>query len=145
MIPASADFTINNDQIEQAKRERDRHESIIANSQRRIAALDHFLSAAAILGANVGDGQASGPPAISPATDEEPADSGSTNLMGILAQIANESPRPVSKAMMKIKLKQAGVSHDRVHGSYFYVAVDRLKKKGRITVLEDGTLWKANR
>jgi hypothetical protein len=28
-------------------------------------------------------------------------------------------------------------------GSYFYVAVDRLKRKDEITVLDDGRIWRA--
>lgn len=141
-------FTIPPEQITQAELELARLERVIEDASRRRDAVRAFLRAAGILrhDDNIGSEEA---PSLTeepeePITDERIPDHDSSNLQGLVEEIANASSEPISKALMKTKLKIAGVAADRAHGSYFYVAVDRLRKKGRISVLEDGRIWKAN-
>jgi len=61
--------------------------------------------------------------------------------MGTMATLINESPKPLTKAELKAKLKAIGVPDERL-GTYFYVAIKRLKDHERIKVLEDGRVWK---
>ena len=65
-----------------------------------------------------------------------------TNMMALIENLANHSNYPMSKSELKANLLEAGVHESRLK-SYFYVAIDRLKKKGRVTVLQDGRLWRA--
>jgi hypothetical protein len=62
----------------------------------------------------------------------------------LIERIANQSNRPITKSEMRSRLEAAGVNGAGV-GTYFYVAVARLKESGRITMLGDGCLWKAKR
>jgi hypothetical protein len=143
-----SNFKISPEHIADAESELARLDKSIDDDTRRRNALRDYVRAARILyPANPSEASPTPPPeerrSLFP-TDGEPDElDDASNLQGMVEQIANDSPQPVSKAMMKIRLKQAGIAQKRVHGSYFYVAIDRLKKRGRISVLPDGTLWKA--
>jgi hypothetical protein len=145
MMTNTGDFTITPEQVENATREKARHEAIISASRRRIMALDQFLSAAAILGdvnhsAEIASPLPDSPPA-SPSDDEEEPDK-SSNLMALIEYLANHSGNPMTKKDVKANLEAAGIAPSRLQ-NYFYVAIERLKKRGRISVLQDGRLWKA--
>ena len=141
MILPTPEFVITPEQIAMARSERARHEAIIAASQRRMAAIDQFLSAAAILSV---DGQE--PPdesANHPIPEPEDSPGGAElNVMALIENLANHSNYPMLKSEVKANLSAAGVHELRLK-SYFYVAIDRLKKKGRVSVLKDGRLWRA--
>jgi hypothetical protein len=68
---------------------------------------------------------------------------GPSNMMGTIAKIANGRDTTMSKKELKDALLAAGVEENRVKGPYFYVALNRLHEKGRITLYEDGTVGKA--
>jgi hypothetical protein len=81
------------------------------------------------------------------AGDAAPAESDdgeNTNLMGTLRTLANESPKPIPKADLKKMLIHAGIPADRVNGTYFYLAIRKLKDKGRVSVKADGSIWKGD-
>jgi hypothetical protein len=137
-------FKISPEHIAEAETESARLDKSIDEDTRRRDALREYVRAARALNPEVTSEPPPSPALESRASlfpaDEQPD---AVNLQGMVEKIANDSQQPVSKAMMKIKLKQAGIAQERVHGSYFYVAIERLKKRGRISVLPDGTLWKA--
>jgi hypothetical protein len=140
-------FKISPEHIAEAETELARLDKSIDEDTRRRNALRDYVRAARALYPE-GAPETSSPPlpekrgSLFP-TDEPDEQPDVANLQGMVEQIANDSLQPISKATMKIKLKQAGIAQKRVHGSYFYVAIERLKKRGRISVLPDGTLWKA--
>ncbi len=70
--------------------------------------------------------------------DEE---SDGQSMMEAMATVANASDKPLTKAAMKSRLLTMGFPEDRM-SSYFYTCVSRLKAKKRITVTEDGRMWK---
>ena len=63
------------------------------------------------------------------------------SMMESMATIANSTEKPMTKATMKSRLMMLGFPEDRMT-SYFYTCVARLKAKKRITVTEDGRMWK---
>jgi hypothetical protein len=133
----TAGFTVTPALIDQAKTEKDKLEQDIANAQRKLGLVNQFLRLAA---AYVDESEPEEPENTE--ESEQHNDLKPSNIMGWIARIANESPRPVPKAEMKIRLTSIGVPENRL-GNYFYVAIDRLKKNGRISVLPDGRVWKA--
>jgi len=66
----------------------------------------------------------------------------SADLTAAIERIANASARPVAKKALKATLAAEGFAPDRL-ANYFYTAIHRLKGKERITVLDDGSVWKA--
>lgn len=64
------------------------------------------------------------------------------SLIDAINRIANESTTPVSKAELRQRLSGMGLPPSRFT-NYFYTAINRLKRKRRITVLDDGTVWKS--
>lgn len=68
--------------------------------------------------------------------------SGTGDLTAAIERIANGSARPVAKKALKAVLAREGFAADRL-ANYFYTAIHRLKGKDRITVLKDGSVWKA--
>jgi hypothetical protein len=137
-------FKLSPEHIAEAETELARLDKSIEEDTRRRNALRDYVRAARALYPEEAPEVPSPPTpqnraSLFPTDDQTDA----SNLQRMVEQIANDSPQPISKAMMKIKLKQAGIAQERVHGSYFYVAIERLKKRGRISVLADGTLWKA--
>jgi hypothetical protein len=139
MILPQSEFIIAPEQISTARAERARHEAIIASSQRRIAAIDQFLSAAALLS---GEGQEPSAESAKPPISEAAPSHAESNVMALIENLANHSNRPMAKSELKTHLLEAGIHESRLK-SYFYVAIDRLKRKGRVTVLHDGRLWRA--
>jgi hypothetical protein len=137
-------FTVTPELLDQAKREKDRLEQDIVEAQHKLALINQFLRLAEAYSDEPKPGTEVEAPEETEES-EEPEESESvdpSNMMGLISQIANESAKPITKAEMKVKLVAAGMPKGRL-GSYFYVAVDRLKKKDRITVLEDGRIWRA--
>jgi hypothetical protein len=136
---ASAFFTP--EAIKRWEKEKDRLEGILAETQRKLGAVHSLLRAATILGpAAISEEE---PEDVQIAEETTPAEEPeSSNMMGMIRQFANESVKPITKSEMKSKLVAAGIPDNRL-GSYFYVAIDRLKKKDKITVLDDGRIWKA--
>lgn len=129
-------LTLSPEMLVQWEKERDRLEKEINEAQRKLLAINQLLRAGAVLaGPNRHVGHLK-------AEESEPSESfDPSNLMGTLARIANESQKPLTKSELKAELKAIGVPEERL-GSYFYVAIDRLKKKGRISVRDDGSVWK---
>jgi hypothetical protein len=66
----------------------------------------------------------------------------SDNLTDAIESIANGSPVAITKKELKKTLQKRGFPAERLE-NYFYTAVNRLKKKRRITVMSDGSVWKA--
>jgi hypothetical protein len=121
--------------IERYKREKARLQQDIAEAQRKLVAINQVLSAAQVLGEVESDEEAE--------TEETEAKQAidPSNVMGTMATIINEAPKALTKAELKAKLRSVGVSENRL-GTYFYVAIKRLKDKNRIQVLEDGRVWR---
>jgi hypothetical protein len=80
-----------------------------------------------------------GPVTPAPARPEPTAET--TTMISAIADIANTSDKPVTKAAMKARLLALGFPKDRL-GNYFYICVARLKRKHRISVLPNGNIWK---
>lgn len=78
-----------------------------------------------------------------PASIEE-NDGDSTNFMGAIRRLANESPKPLPKAILKELLKKEGFPEHQVGGTYFYVAIKKLKDKNTISVDDDGSVWRGS-
>ncbi len=134
-------FTVTPELLDQAKREKDRLEQDIDEAQRKLALVNQFLRlAAAYSDESKADTKAEAPEEKEEIEESESVDP--SNMMDLIRRIANGSAKPITKTEMKAKLAAAGIQESRL-GSYFYVAVDRLKKKDRITVLEDGRIWRA--
>jgi hypothetical protein len=123
--------------IAQWEKEKDRLEKLIVDSQRKLGAVQQLLRAAAILGAKIEEEEEEEEGAKGEAPEVD-----SSNLMGLIAKYANESLRPITKSDMKARLIEAGIEENRLR-SYFYVAIARLKRKERISVLDDGRIWRA--
>lgn len=130
MKPNSGSLTLSSELLAQWQKEKDRLEQAISDAQLKLSAINQLLRAGAILAGS-----------SEPKEQAEPSEIDPSNLMGTLAKLANTSSRPLTKSELKAQLMAAGVPQDRL-GSYFYVAIDRLKKKGRISVREDGSVWK---
>lgn len=134
-------FTLSPELIEQAKREKARLEQEVTDAQQKLAAIKELLRAATLFTDELdADTAAEVAEKLEEIQETEAPDP--SNIMASIAYIANESPKAMTKAEMKEKLIEAGVPRNRL-GSYFYVAIDRLKKKDRITVLDDGRIWRA--
>jgi hypothetical protein len=73
--------------------------------------------------------------------DAGDADDDGPGMMESMATIANAAEKPMTKATMKSRLLTLGFPEDRMT-SYFYTCVARLKAKKRITVTDDGKMWK---
>jgi hypothetical protein len=59
-----------------------------------------------------------------------------------MEHIANTADKPLTRVTMKSRLLTLGFDESRM-GSYFYVCIARLKRKGRISVTPEGKIWKA--
>lgn len=119
------------EEIELWKAEKDRLQEILGDAQQRLGAVNQLLNAAAVLAPDV----------FSQEVKEEPEEElDPSNLMGTLVKIVNASEKPMTKAELKEALRAAGVDPGRIEGTYFYVALNRLKKKNRIFVHPDGTI-----
>lgn len=127
----SSDLTFSAEQIAEFEKQRAHWVEVRKQADRRVDALDQILRGAAVFRADQ--------PAERTNKDD---DSAASNLMGTIFRIANESERPLAKKELKAALISAGIAGARVNGPYFYVAINRLKKDDRITVMADGRVWK---
>jgi hypothetical protein len=62
-------------------------------------------------------------------------------LIDAIEKIANESSGPVSKAELRRRLIAMGMSQDKFN-NYFYQAIRRLRSRERISVFDDGSIWR---
>ena len=141
MNSSTTGFEITPEMVDDAQHEKDRLEEIINDAQRKHGLILQFLRLAAAYKIEPQPEQAE-----TTSENEQPdqvEELDASNLMGTLTHVANETPKPLTKKELKTALVAAGVDEARVSGPYFYVAIDRLKKKERISVLEDGRVWKA--
>ena len=67
-----------------------------------------------------------------------------SNFMGTLVRLANESPRPIPRSELKEALRKLGFA-ERQLGRYFYVALKKTSDAERISLRDDGTVWKGTR
>jgi hypothetical protein len=134
-------FVITPEMVEQAEHEKARLEHDIADAQRKLGLITNFLRLAAAYRED-SEAEAVEKTEESDVAPVEGEEVDPSNMMGMIAKIANESTRPLTKTELKAKLVEIGTDEGRL-GSYFYVAVDRLKKKDRICVLDDGRVWRA--
>lgn len=111
---ASDGYTITPELIEE-------WEAQVADLQRKIAAARVLLPEIAI--EQTADGQ---------------------NFMGAIRRLANESIKSLSKPELKEMLKKEGFPDHQVGGTYFYVAIKKMKDKGQITVDDNGNVWRGN-
>jgi hypothetical protein len=123
--------------IEGWQAERAELEKVISDAQKRLLEVNKRLDAAAVLSG------AAAPHVIGLFGDEDEAGSEEgENLTSAIEEIANGSPVPVSKGDLKKLLAKQGFAASRL-ANYFYTAIHRLKRKGKITVRSDGSIWKA--
>jgi hypothetical protein len=125
--------TFTAEDIELWRAERDRLLDLLRDTQSRLQAVNQLLSAAAVLS----------PSSLEEKPEEASDELDPTNVMGTMVRVANAAEKPMTKADLKEALREAGVEPERIEGSYFYVALNRLKKKERITVLPDGRVGPA--
>jgi hypothetical protein len=132
------DFVLTPDQMAQIEGwrvEEQEYLGTIAAAQDLLAEVRRKLDAAAIL-----TGQAVGPrPApepVRPTRDDAPNPS---NMIEAIARIVESSDQPISRKNLRKMLATQGFPDDRL-ANYFYTAVARLKAKGRLEVLPDGSL-----
>jgi hypothetical protein len=136
-------FTITREMVDQAKHEKDRLESEIADLQRKLGLVAQFLRMASAYYQEEADADASeASEEISSTESPQQEDIDPSNMTAAIARIANDSAKPITKSELKAKLIESGIKENRL-GSYFYVAIDRLKEKERICVLDDGRVWRA--
>jgi hypothetical protein len=62
-------------------------------------------------------------------------------LIDAIEKIANENSKPVSKAELRRHLCSLGLPLENFN-NYFYTAIRRLKRRRRISVFEDGSIWR---
>jgi hypothetical protein len=143
MNPSTTGFEITPEMVADAEQEKDRLEGVINDAQRKHGLILQFLRLAAAY--KIEPQLEAETPSETAKTEEtdQAEEMDASNLMGTLTHIANETTKPLTKKELKTALVAAGVDETRVSGPYFYVAIDRLKKKERISVLEDGRVWKA--
>ena len=127
------------EKIAERRAEKDGLEREIAAKQKQLAALNEWLRAAEFL---IGDTQRTdmfGEP-----TEDGRAHHrvGDLSMIDAIDKIANESPAPISKAELRERLTAMGFPPSSL-SNYFYTVIMRLKQKQRITVHDDGRLWKA--
>lgn len=136
-------FTLTPDILKEWQREADTLEHEIEERQRKLAAVKERLHAAAIL-----TGQPTRPGIViriqpprepSQTSDEIIAADGS--MVDTIAQVAADSPAPITKKTLKKSLLERGFPAERMN-NYFYTCIMRLKQQNRIQVLSDGRIWR---
>ena len=70
---------------------------------------------------------------------------GDTNFMGAIRRLANEAQKPLPKSELKEMLRKEGFPDHQVGGTYFYVAIKKLKDKGSIAVDDAGNVGRGMR
>ena len=136
-------FILTEDQLKQVRqweRDRDALESEIAERQRKLSAINEKLKAVSMLGVQPPYADASKVHVNGKETETAPENKGA-NLTEAIERIAAESPTPLSKKQLKERLRAERFAEDRL-GPYFYTVVMRLKKNGRVRVLDDGSVWR---
>jgi hypothetical protein len=134
-------FILTDDQLRQVRqweRDKDMLEREIAERQRKLSAINDRLQAVAKLGVEV---PRSEPPAHANGKDETEDEADGRSLTEAIERIAKAALAPLSKKDLKTKLLAEKFAEDRL-GPYFYTVVMRLKQKGRIRVMDDGSVWR---
>ena len=140
---AQASFELTTDQLAQIRqweREKSSLEDQIIDCQRRLASLNEKLKAVAVLGIQLPRAE---PQAAQ--TDTQPAFKlalDASSMTDAVERIVNESPSPISKKELKARLLAENFAEERL-GAYFYTVIMRLKQRKRISVRDDGKMWKA--
>ncbi len=65
----------------------------------------------------------------------------SRDLTAAVEEMANRAIEPLLKATIKDALRANGFPEARLQ-NYFYTVIARLKEAGRISVMDDGRLWR---
>ena len=115
----TATFVVDSNLLASWQREKARLEQSIVDAQRQLHALRQMIEGAERLVKVSQEPEKSENPA--------PGEVDTSNVMGTLARLANEAPRPMTKAELKEAAVKAGVPAERVKGAYFYVALNRMK------------------
>jgi len=137
---AQADIIISASKIAQWKADKEQLEREIAERQQKVADLAKKLDAAAILaGAGALHAEAF---VLRPEPPTAKGEEGGENMTAAIERIANASPAPITKKELKRQLAALGFPQQRL-SAYFYTPVMRLKEKRKITVLQDGKIWRA--
>ena len=117
------------------RKEKARLQKLLVDTQQRLHAVNQLVAAAVVLSEEESEETPSGTPdAIDP-----------TNFMGTLARLINESAKPVRRAELKEMAIKAGIAPEKVNGAYFHVALNRMKDAKRITIRDDGSVWRGDR
>lgn len=120
------------------RKEKVRLQKLLVDTQQRLQAVNQLVNAAVVL-----SGDAPEEPEESPSDTPDAIDP--TNFMGTLARLINESPKPVQRTELKEMAIRAGVAPEKVNGAYFHVALNRMKDAKRITIRDDGSVWRGDR
>ncbi len=139
----SAIFTLTSEQLAQIRQwQRDEVslEGEIAERQRKLASVREKLKAISVLGVEIPQGEAADENDV--IVIDDTSDSEGSSLTEAIERLANVSRSPLSKKELKAKLLAENFAENRL-GAYFYTVLMRLKKKGRISILDDGSVWKA--
>lgn len=116
------------------RKERERLQKLLADTQQRLQAVNQLVGAATLLSEEKDESPSNAEGALDP-----------TNFMGTLARLINESPKPIQRAELKEMAIKAGVAPEKVNGAYFHVALNRMKDAKRITIRDDGSVWRGDR
>lgn len=136
MVDASSLLRPTPDQVSAWRAEKAKCEVVLREHGARLAAITQLLAGAEALGAT-----ASSPVVAATNGATPPA---ADNFMGTVVKLANEASAPIPKARLKAQLAVLGFPKKQL-GTYFYSAVGRLTKAGRISVTNDGSVWRGTR
>lgn len=134
-------FVLTNDVLDGWKAEKDAAERMIAEGQRRLADVRHKLEAVAVL---TGRPVADAPQLFEVEPKPKETADDPTNMVAAVLEIVGDAERPLSKKVLRSMLRKRGFPEERL-GNYFYTVIHRLKGKGRITLSDDGSIWKGER
>lgn len=129
-----AAITITFDDIDAKRAEVRKHDEAIARHTAERAKAMEWLRAAEVLTEGLASMLATG-------HDPAPEPPNPNDLTAAIEKLANEAPQPITKATLRDRLREQGFAEGRLV-NYFYTAIMRLKKRGRIIVLRDGRVWK---
>lgn len=121
------------DQVSDWRRRKSELEQTILQAQQELALINRRLDAVAIL---TEDGDE-----IAPVVERA---SGGETMMSAVMRITRSADGPLTKADLRQRLEHDGFPDERL-GAYFYTVIARLKKKGKISVLDDGRVSATNR
>jgi hypothetical protein len=71
-----------------------------------------------------------------------PAGADGKNMMEAVERMANDAASPINRPRLKQHLSEMGFPQGSLK-NYFYIVISRLKEKKRITVLDNGDVWRA--